>query len=269
MTSVGYQQSRTGLSIDLIANAPPFSLDYFRVFARGGGGGAQLQPLNPRSLAPRFYIKTLHDSGVEIRSDIIERAKKIIANTVSEYSGGRFAAPAAIKTGAEDRQPFPPGWVSVTFQSVIQESPSAGGLATVGGDSGYIKLKYDPNNPEINAALPCYATVLSALEHEVVHTMGFWHATDPAGFNPFASTDGSCDGTHRPPISRYHARIMYSRAQGNLDPDEDPSSVLFSGPTNRLPPIFVDPVALFQLLSDVLFRFDFAPPQTNSSGTGR
>jgi hypothetical protein len=223
-TTLGFPQSRAGIAIDVITDAPPFSLGFYREFARDARDAlSNIQPLRPWTVAPRFYIKITHDSGVEVIPRIIEGLEAILVNSVPELTGGRFTA-AAVETGPEDR-PRTDGWVIVRFQSVLP-NPSAGGQATVGGNSGEMWLKYDPVNPGLTPGYSCYAVALSAAMHEIVHTMGYYHTSElyERG-NPFFSADGSCNGANRLPSVRYHAQVMYSRPPGNLDPDRDPSSV--------------------------------------------
>jgi len=59
----------------------------------------------------------------------------------------------------------------------------------------------------------CGYLVAGTFYHEVVHALGYWHASE--GF----SVGNSCD-TLLPNLI-YHARIAYLRPVGNRDPDVD------------------------------------------------
>ena len=215
-------RSRANLIIDAISEAPPFSTSFYREFARNAHESpSSLSLLNPWTMAPSFYIKTTLDDTDELIPDaVIDRMRTIFVNSVPELTGGRFSV-AAIETGPASR-PARLGWVNVLFQKVLP-TPTAGGQATVGGNQGTIWLQYpsggvNPGGPYPTPA--CQYLSVSAAEHEVVHTMGYWHTSD--NFAHFFTA--SCTGAGRASIVRYHAGIVYSRPPGNADPDSDPST---------------------------------------------
>jgi hypothetical protein len=214
-------RSRDDLVIDLIPYRTPFSLDFYRQFARNGAESPNsLQQLRRWTMAPSFYIKTtLQVTGEEVPADLIQRIRTVLENSVVELSGGQFRA-AAIETGAAARNTRL-GWVNVVFERDMQGS--AIGRATVGGNIGTITLEYDPDTPFLTPDDPrgCASRLIFVAEHEVTHTMGFWHTANNS--EAFNSTIGSgCTGASRAANARYHASIVYARHPGNLDVDVDP-----------------------------------------------
>jgi hypothetical protein len=158
---------------------------------------------------------------------IITELQTLFRNSVPELTGGRFAV-ATIETGPEARADRA-GWVNVLFQRVLPTAGAAG-QATVGGNQGTIWIQFDPETPRLSPeiGLAC-AFATSVAEHEIVHTMGFYHVDRlPDVDNPFQSPN-FCSGNNRPSVVRYHASIMYSRPFGNAYPDNDPAAFLHAG----------------------------------------
>lgn len=212
--------SMTDLMIDVITDAPPFSLDFYRQFARNAHDSpSNLFPTRRWTMAPSFYIKTTVDeTGEAIPPAWIDRLRTIFINSVPELSAGRLSV-AAIETGPEAR-PAMAGWVNVLFQRVLSD-PNAGGAATVGGNQGTMWLRYYPGEVTPGGAVArpeCEFLVVSAAEHEVVHTMGYFHTSDIRSHFFTAN----CNGANRASIVRHHAGLVYSRPPGNTDPDADP-----------------------------------------------
>lgn len=208
--------SRTALTVDMIPEEPPFSLPFYREFARNAAEGSSLQPLRPWTVAPSFYIKTTDDLGQDVPEASIEILKTIFVNSVPDLTGGRFPV-ATIETGPGER-PARDGWVNVIFQQVLS-SPTAVGQATVGGNQGTMWIRATGRSV-CGPPGPVAA-------HEILHTMGYWHtATVPSSVS---FTPGNwCDGTGRPSVTLHHAAIMYSRPPGNVDPDADPQTHLLA-----------------------------------------
>jgi hypothetical protein len=224
--SVGWP--RTGLRLDIIEDVAPFSSTFYRQFARDARDTPPgNRTLRPWTRAPSFYVQSTHvETGLPIPPEIIAEFETLFRNSVPELTGGRFGV-AAFESGPAARPPVA-GWVNVLFQSVLP-TPGAGGQATVGGSQGTIWIRFDPEQPLLSpeSGQACsWAT--GAAEHEVVHTMGFYHVDAPPGVEkPFQSPD-FCSGRNRPEVIRHHAAIMYARPFGNAHEDNDPSSFLSS-----------------------------------------
>jgi hypothetical protein len=208
--------------LEMIQDADPFSLLYYRQFARAAydDPGGRLAELRPWQVSPSFYIKTtLEDVDDELPPELLPRLIELFEHSVPVLSGGRFRV-STVEVGSESR-PQTAGWVNVWFYRHIE---GALGRATIGGDSGHIRLTYDPEREQrsTGAPAPCGSLVLDIADHEIVHTMGFWH-TDLDAVPPRPSFHSAyCDGASRPDYVRYHAAVAYSRPRGNLDEDRDP-----------------------------------------------
>ncbi len=214
-------ESRSDVSVDVISSAPPFDLAFYRQLARNGyESPARLQPLNPWTVAPSFYVRTItEDAGQPIEDAVIQGIRRIVVNSVPELTGHRFSV-AAFETGAAARA-AEAGWVNVVFYGSASNMPGgeAGGRAVVGADSGTISLLYDPTPcPVCVPACPSFTEW--NMDHEIVHAMGYYHTADGKDFH---SADG-CPGSGRPARVQYHAAVVYSRVRGNTDPDTDPST---------------------------------------------
>jgi hypothetical protein len=228
---------RQGVAVDLISTAPPFSLDFYRQFARRGfEQPANLTHLHPWSIDPSFYLRTVvEDTGESVSPLIVEGLKRVFTNAVPELSAG-LRRVAAFETGSEAR-PGQPGWVNVTFVRGLSASE-----ATVGPSQGaWMKIRYDPARDERPLFTDCESGMVEAADHEIVHTMGYLHTHEVA--NDFRSK--GCTGAGRPDRVGYHAAIMYSRAYGNRDPDRDHFSFLIPAEASQAAPVVVSCPARF------------------------
>ena len=213
-------RAQTDPTIDLLPASPPFVFDFYRQFAHDALETTNLAPIRRWTIRPSFYIKTtIVENGASVPDNVVQTVKAILVNSVPELSNGQFTA-AAVETGTETRS-SKNGWVNVLFQLNI----SAGviGLSSVGGNLGTMRLVYDPSNPVVFDYDPsgCTAQVYYVAEHEVTHTMGFWHAYDERN-NFHSIRGGSCLGAPRTAQAKFHAAIVYSRMPGNADVDVDP-----------------------------------------------
>ena len=208
---------RTGVNLDLIRNAAPFSIDFYRQFVRGtydhAGDGAPF-PNFRWMTAPSFYIKTTDQNGRAVEPEVMTRVLDAIRSAVPAFTGGRYA-PAAIETGTDTRAPAT-NWINIDIRRDPAEKQICG-FAFVGANPGSITLNDDVCSCGSNK-IPGAVTM-----HEVGHALGFFHVGDRASLMyPFVA--GDCPAGALSAAESYHAGIAYSRPRGNTDPDHDPSS---------------------------------------------
>jgi hypothetical protein len=214
------------LTIDVIQNRPPFDLAYFRELGRNAlesSGG--LEPLRPLSVAPRIHIRTVDQAGEPVSDAILEAVEAAIRGTSPVWSAGRL--PVEVVERGPDTREGQSGWVTVLFAPEIV--PGTCGRATLGSSTGRIELNYR------NQGCSCggYVVAPRTIRHELGHVYGYWHTTVRGGVMSRDWTTRQCDG--RPSAREIeHARYMYSRPSGNLDPDADPVSTVLRAPREIL-----------------------------------
>jgi hypothetical protein len=235
-SSIEVNGTRTDIHLTAISVSGSFSLATYRQFARNNFDTTGLAALNPWTVAPKFYVRTVLDETNEpIPPEIIASIRRIFGRAVPELTAGQFEM-SEFAIGTDNRSPQP-GWITVNFVHVF--SDQRGGEAHVGplDGGGYIRLRYDPANLDAFGLDPyqCGWRTVSAADHEIVHAMGYYH-TDQSGLD-FQSGQG-CPGFGRPQRVRDMAAAMYSRPSGNMDPDRDPvsySSLLAARPIPPTP----------------------------------
>jgi hypothetical protein len=204
----------------LIKDAAPFSLPFYRQFVRDSKESSILRRLRRWTFSPSFYIRSVtRDGGTPVDPSILERVAAVIERSVPELSAGRLSA-AAIEVGIEER-PSSHGWVMVDFYDHLED---ALGRASVGGPIGTIELVTRETG---NIVRGCSSSVVSVAEHEMVHTMGFYHTYAPYGQVIEDFHGSGCTGEGRSARARYHVAIAYSRPPGNQDVDSDPPSFTY------------------------------------------
>ena len=213
---------RDNVTLDMISLEPPFSLAFYRQFARNHfENPLAYSHTNPWPVDPKFYIRTVtYDSAEVVPDEVIQGVRRVIEASVPELSGGRRRV-AEFRSGP-GVMPAAIGWVEVSFAR--QVGPDRVGEATLGyADGGrYMHLKYY-GDPALSNSRRCEDAAVAIAEHEMVHMMGFFH-TDQTGLagSDFLSAGSGCPGSGRSARAVYHANIMYSRPRHNLDPDLDP-----------------------------------------------
>jgi hypothetical protein len=206
---------RSDVTIDVIRNAAPFSMDFYRQFVRGtyDQPGAPW-PVLRWNVAPKFYVKTVDQNGRAIEPEVLEVVKDGLLRAVPAYTGGKYAA-AALETGTGVRADAD-GWINVNIVRDPNERSTCG-TAFIGANPGTITL--------YNDVCSCGSLKIpgATVMHEVGHTLGFFHVPDRNSvMYPFIP--GNCPPGDLSAAERLHATIAYSRPRGNLDPDNDPAS---------------------------------------------
>jgi hypothetical protein len=238
-TRLSVDGSNTALALNIIELADPFSLDFYREFARDFFDTKQLRVLNPWTTAPKFYARAVtEDTGELIPSDVMEGIRRVVVNSVPELSGQRLSV-STFEFGTEER-PLQPGWVVIQFRHALISGNA--GESTPGPTSagGFIRLRYDPSREVggINNPFHCESTTVGVADHEIVHAMGFYHTASTQ--TDFQSGIG-CPGVGRPPRTTFHAAIAYSRLPGNADPDTDANFFSAQGVRSRPPTVISCP----------------------------
>ncbi len=231
ISSLVVSSSQVDVRLTAISVSGSFSLTDYRQFARGEFDNQFRSPLNPWTVAPSFYVRTvLEDTGEPVPAEIIDRIRAVFGNSIPELTGGHFQM-GRFETGT-DARPSATGTVNVSF---VHAFPGTSwiGLASVGPSAaGFIKLRYDPAGFAAEGIDDhgCGSPTVSASDHEIVHAMGYFHTLH--NDIDFHSGQG-CPGTGRPQRVRDRAAAMYSRPPGNTDPDQDPVSFSSTTRTHR------------------------------------
>jgi hypothetical protein len=206
---------RTDMTLDLIRNAAPFSMDYYRQLVRGtfDQEGAPYDVLRWEQ-TPKFYIKTTDQLNRAIAADVINVIRDGVARAVPAWTGGQYSA--IVESGKDLRLPTP-GWVNIMITTDPGEHVTCG-QSYIGRDPGEINLV-------INPVCSCGAIKIPGLVvvHEVGHALGFFHVSDKRSVM-YPAVTGSCPVGEPSAEELYHAAIAYQRPRGNSDPDIDPSA---------------------------------------------
>ncbi len=220
--------SRDDLRLDLISTAPPFSLQFYREFARNGAVSATLEPTRPWTVAPSFYFRNITvDTNETVPDAVIASLRDMMRKSVPELTDHRLALDR-FELGSEARVAAA-GWVQIEVFGIRSRLGGAIGRASVGGNTGTMQLLYESAvEATWGNAFGCSSQILAIAEHEIVHTMGFWHNSDAASFSSTA-----CSGADRPAKTRHHVAVMYSRPPFNTDPDTDPQTFTLSSAGDR------------------------------------
>jgi hypothetical protein len=97
-------EQRADITLDLIRNAAPFSMDYYRQLVRGtfDQEGAPFDVLR-WTQTPKFYIKTSDQLNRLVASDVINVVRDAVTRAVPAWTGGQYSA--VIESGRDLRLP--------------------------------------------------------------------------------------------------------------------------------------------------------------------
>lgn len=210
---------RADVGIDMIRDAAPFSLDFFRKIIRNGFEQPEaLQRMRRWTTAPNFYINTFNP---RTGNSILQRQVDVIASTirraVPQITAGRLEA-GAIETGSGPR-PEQPGWIQIEITYEPDENYC--GRAQIAANPGKIWFNFERcvsacRGEEIGPGL---------VAHEVGHAMGLWHHDQPGIMDPFIRPS-TCQAPDFSDTERHHSAILYARQPGNADLDWDQPTTL-------------------------------------------
>ena len=205
---------RGDIRFDLIRNAAPFSMDFYKQLVRGTFDyETDMWPVLRLNASPRFYVKTIDQNGRAIEPEVLTVVLAALDRAVPAFTGGVLSS-AGIETGTETRGDIA-GWINVLI--VRDPTSDVCGEAYVGREAGEILL--------VNDRCGCGSNKIPGelVMHEVGHALGFFHVNDNSSvMNPTSPI--RCGAVDLSAAERYHAAIAYSRPRGNTDPDNDPSS---------------------------------------------
>jgi hypothetical protein len=208
--------ARSNVQLDIIRNAAPFSMDFYREFVRDmyDTSDGSPWPVLRWEMSPSFYVRTVDQNGRPVEPEVLAVTVDALRRAVPGFTAGHYSA-AAIETGTDVRAAAD-GWINVDFRR--ESGPGVVcGRSFVGRNPGTITLYED--------VCSCGSIKVpgSVTMHEVGHAMGFFHVSDRNSLMfPFDS--GGCRAGNLSPAESFHTAIAYSRPRQNTDPDKDPSS---------------------------------------------
>ena len=217
-TSIQTGTTRSGVVIDLIEDASPFSLSFYRQLVRGSLDGG-IRTTRRWHQDPSIYIQTIDENGAEVPRFFVDTAVSVIPNIVADVTGGRYRADR-IDTGTSTD---PPSLGTILIRFPAAYFGSAGVASGVGVNPCTVRVWQG----DVPSAVPM------VIAHEVAHCLGLFHIT-VTGLPPTTQGLmgqfgwGSLPGPRLTDTEKFHAAILYSRPDGNADVDIDPNSWLFT-----------------------------------------
>ena len=210
------------VTIDVIQDRPPFELGFFRELGRNSlESTTGLEPLRPIVTAPHIYIRTVDEAGQHMDAVLLDLVETALRDAAPLWSADRHPL-EVIERGPHTRL-GQSGWVTVIFPGEVVTGGC--GKATLGSTTGRMELNY------LNSGCACGGNLIAprTVRHELGHVYGFWHTTVRGGVMSRSWTTRQCNG--RPSTREIeHAKYMYSRTPGNVDPDTDTAGRLLRHP---------------------------------------
>jgi hypothetical protein len=196
------------VGVDIIHDAAPFSLVFYRQIARNAWEWGTPLPLRVLPAAPAFYLQT---KG--LTSENISTIAQTTRSIVPAFTGGRFTV-STFETG-DDARAERAGWIVIEL--VNDPAQRWCGWALVGAIAGHIWM-----NTARDGCMARGSLDEGVLSHEIGHALGFWHLDFP---NALMHSEFELHHRTITDGERYHGSVAYKRFAGNTDVDVDASNV--------------------------------------------
>ena len=204
-TSMAGGAARTRADFDVIGADPDFPREqYLHLVRNAYQGPNKHEPSRRWTTNPNVYIDTRwrgpdnRFTGGEISPESLAFLTSEIRRLVPQWSGGTLQA-GVIESGPVER-PMTPGWINVQH----------------GVSGNWSRLGEDPGQVQFGSEGTCQSL---AIFHEFGHALGYWHSSVRPSI--MGGGPGRCEPYDLTPNEALIARVMYSRAPGNMEPDKD------------------------------------------------